>query len=117
MSARRYVLVSAFAVLFGLTNVAAVDAQSCGSTIAGTVPLTANLACPTGHGLVLTDGATLDCAGHSITGGDQPGQYGVYVLNASASTVKNCTVAHFQIGIRLVGATNATIAQNVTQYN
>jgi parallel beta-helix repeat protein len=84
-------------------------AQRCGSTVTGMMTLNESLRCPTGHGLVVGNGATLNCAGHTITGGDQTGQYGVYVRDVSNATVQNCVVRNFEIGIRLRGATNSTV--------
>jgi parallel beta-helix repeat protein len=90
---------------------------SCGATVAGSVTLKADLNCPTGHGLVLGNGATLDCDGHHITGNEQPGQYGIYVREVSGATVRNCIVEGFEIGIRLRGATDATVEDSVSQDN
>jgi parallel beta-helix repeat protein len=96
---------------------AVAQAQGCGQTVTGLLTLTVDLSCPAGHGLVVGSGATLDCAGHTITGGDQPGQYGIYVRNASNATVRNCTVEHFEIGIRLRQTTNGTVRDSVAQHN
>jgi parallel beta-helix repeat protein len=102
-------------LLLGTQRIA--HAVSCGATVTGTVTLTADLTCPTGHGLTVGHGATLDCAGHTITGGERSGQYGIYVRNASAAIVRNCVVEHFEIGIRLRGATNGTMEDNVVREN
>ena len=96
---------------------AAAPTQSCGQILTGSVTLTADLTCPTTHGLSLGNNATLNCAGHTLKGGDQPGQYGIYVRNVSNATVRNCTVEHFEVGIRLRQATNSTVQNNVTQHN
>lgn len=104
-------------LLLILSTWAMTQAQSCGQTVTGSVTLTADLTCPTGNGLSLGNNATLNCAGHTIGGGDQPGQFGIYVRNVSNATVRNCTVAHFEVGIRLRQATNSTVENNVTQHN
>ena len=52
---------------------AAVQAQGCGQTLTGSVTLTADLTCPTSHGLVLGNNATLNCSGHTLKGSDQHG--------------------------------------------
>ncbi len=96
---------------------AAVQAQGCGQTLTGSVTLTADLTCPTSHGLVLGNNATLNCSGHTLKGSDQPGQYGIYVRNVSNATVRDCTVEHFEVGIRLRQATNSTLQNNVAQHN
>ena len=80
---------------------AVAHAQQCGGTVTGSVTLMADLTCPTGSGLVVGNNATLDCAGHTLKGGDQSGQYGISVRNVSNATVRNCTVEHFEVGIRL----------------
>jgi parallel beta-helix repeat protein len=90
---------------------------SCGATVVGSVILGDDLNCPTGHGLVLGNGATLDCNGHRITGSEQPGQYGIYVREASGATVRRCRVEGFEIGIRLRGATDATVEASVSRDN
>jgi parallel beta-helix repeat protein len=90
---------------------------SCGNTVTGTVKLTKHLVCPTGHGLVVGNGATLDCNDKTIIGGDQSGQYGIYVRNVSTAIVQNCTVAHFEVGIRLRGAIDAIVEDNVSRDN
>ena len=100
-----------------LGTCAVAHSQSCGETVTGTVTLTADLACPTGHGLFVGDGATLNCSGHAITGGDEQGQYGIYVRDVSGATVQNCTAEHFEVGIRLRGATNCTVQDSVAQHN
>jgi parallel beta-helix repeat protein len=96
---------------------AVVQAQSCGQTVTGLVTLTADLTCPTGNGLSLANNATLDCAGHILTGGDLSGQYGIYVRNVSNATVRNCTVEHFGVGIFLRQATNSTVQNSISQHN
>src|SRR5262245_27649163 len=95
----------------------AARAPVCGATIAGVVTLTADLICPSGHGLVLGGGTTLDCAGHRIAGGNQVGQYGIYVRDGLGAVVKNCVVQGFEVGIRLRGATSATVTTSVAQAN
>jgi parallel beta-helix repeat protein len=115
MAYRAGVCVGILLLTLGMHAVA--HAQGCGQTVTGTMTLTADLTCPTGHGLVVGSGATLDCAGHTLTGGDQPGQYGIYMRNVSNATVRNCTVEHFEIGIRLRQATNSTVQDSVAQHN
>jgi parallel beta-helix repeat protein len=102
-------------LLLGAQRVA--HAVSCGNTVTGTVILTTPLVCPTGHGLAVGNGATLDCNGQTITGGNQSGQYGIYVRSVSNAVVRNCTVAHFEVGIRLRGAIDALVEDNVSRDN
>jgi parallel beta-helix repeat protein len=107
----------AFFVSVGLQLPSSGRAQTCGGTVSGTVILAKDLlSCPS-HGLLLADGATLDCAGHTISGADQDDRYGVYVSGADGATVRNCTVQGFEVGIRLVAATNTIVQGNVAQNN
>jgi len=60
--------------------------------------------------IVGTDGITLDCAGHSITG---PGSgTGVLLQNRTGVTVKNCHVSNFDNGIGVERSPNNTIENN-----
>jgi parallel beta-helix repeat protein len=90
---------------------------SCGATVVGHVILGGDLNCTTGHGLVLGNGATLDCAGHRIAGSGQSGQYGIYVREVSDATVYDCVVEGFEVGIRLRGATDATVEASASRHN
>jgi Right handed beta helix region len=81
------------------------------------VILTSPLVCPTGHGLVVGNGATLDCNDQTITRGEQSWQYRIYVRNVSNAVVQNCTMAHFEVGLRLRGAIKAIVENNVRQDN
>ena len=96
---------------------AAATAPACGESIQGAVTLSADLVCKTGHGLVVKNGAALDCAGHRITGGDRSGQYGIYVREGVNSVVKNCVAEGFEVGIRLRNATQAIVRNSVAQDN
>lgn len=106
-------------VLLNLVSASLAQAVGCGDTVSGSVTLTQNLNCPTGHGLLLDTAATLDCAGHTITGsnGGDPQQYGVYVRDQSDATIRGCLVERFEVGIRVRGATNVTIQNNTTWQN
>jgi parallel beta-helix repeat protein len=115
MTQRTRILVSAVVLVLSTQGMA--FAQSCGSTVTGSVRLDGDLSCETGHGLMVGNGATLDCDGHTITGGNQSEQYGVYVRNVSNAIVRNCVVQNFEIGIRLRGATNSIVEDSVVQNN
>jgi parallel beta-helix repeat protein len=115
MAARRSLVAALAAAL--AAHPGAARAQTCGATVTGSVVLAADLACPTGMGLVLASGATLDCAGHAIVGGDQVGQYGVYLRDAAGAVVRNCVVEHFEVGIRLRGATDCTVDASTVGHN
>lgn len=89
----------------------------CGATVTGAAVLTADLFCPTGHGLVVRSGAELDCAGHRITGGDRTGQYGIYVRDGEGAVVRNCVAERFEVGIRVRGMRGGVLKKNVAQDN
>src|SRR5262245_11746353 len=93
------------------------SAPTCGATVTGKVALKTDLACPTGHGLVVGSGATLNCNGHHITGQNQLGQYGIYVRDGAKTVVRNCVVEAFEVGIRVRAATRATVRDSVVRDN
>ena len=92
-------------------------ALSCGETVSATVVMKEDLFCPTGHGVVLGDGASLDCDGRKIVGGDAPGRYGVYANRVTDVSVQNCTIEHFEVGVRMRTATAATVQNSFIQHN
>ena len=100
------------------TAYAAPPTIKCGATVTGAAVLTADLVCPTGHGLVVVgSGAVLDCAGHRVTGGDRAGQYGIYVRDGAGAVVKNCVAERFEVGIRVRGMRGGVLKKNVAQDN
>jgi parallel beta-helix repeat protein len=92
-------------------------ALTCGERIVGALALTEDLSCPAGHGIRLAAGAALDCDGHTITGGSQGGQYGIYVDGVAGAAISNCTVERFEVGIRVRGATGVRVYDNTSQDN
>jgi parallel beta-helix repeat protein len=89
----------------------------CGTVVNGAVTLQSDLLCDSGHGLVLTGGATLDCAGHRITGTGTPGQYGIYLRDGASGRVTNCIAERFEVGVRLRGAKGATVSNSTVRDN
>ena len=85
---------------------------SCGDTLTSNHTMSYDLVCSTGiSGITLSgvDHIALNCNGHSITGpGWRTGNndaYGIYIRDnngtpTTASTVSNCTVSGFKVGIR-----------------
>ena len=57
------------------------------------------------------DNTTLDCKGHSITGNNITGAYGIYTTkyNINNMTIKNCVISNFSIGIYFYFAQNSMI--------
>jgi parallel beta-helix repeat protein len=95
---------------------AAAKPIKCGATVSGSVTLKADLVCASGHGLVVGNGAILDCAGHRVSGGNQLGQYGIYVRGSNA-VVRNCVAQRFEVGIRVRNAMQATVTNNISRGN
>lgn len=96
---------------------AAPKALVCGATLTGAVTLKADLVCRSGHGLVVSGGAALNCGGHRLTGGGQSGQYGIYIRDGANALVRNCVAEGFEVGIRLRGAKGATVKDSVARDN
>jgi parallel beta-helix repeat protein len=96
---------------------AASNAPACGATITGSLTLKADLVCRSGHGLVLSGGATLNCGGHRLIGGNHSGQYGIYIRDGDNAVVRYCVVEGFEVGIRLRGASGATVRDSVAREN
>jgi parallel beta-helix repeat protein len=73
----------------------------CGDTVVGQFTMTTDLTC-NGAGLMLSTGAVLDCAGHTITGpGGATSQFGILISQATGATIRNCRVTGFRRGVRL----------------
>jgi parallel beta-helix repeat protein len=85
----------------------------CGDTVTRSAMLTADLGpCP-GTGLVVARGASLDCAGHMITGSDGPAaRYGVLLDMAAGARVMHCRITGFRRGIRLFGGHKNQVTRN-----
>jgi parallel beta-helix repeat protein len=118
----RFAMISGIGLLLLTTSPAPASAApapiKCGATIIGAAVLTADLVCPSGHGLVVVGrSAALDCAGHRITGGDRTGQYGIYVRDGAGAVVRNCVAERFEVGIRVRGMQGGVLKKNVAQDN
>jgi parallel beta-helix repeat protein len=116
----RFAMIAGISLLLSVSLTPAEAAPTtikCGATITGAAVLTADLFCPTGHGLVVRSGAVLDCAGHRITGGDRTGQYGIYVRDGAGAVVRNCVAERFEVGIRVRGMRGGVLKKNVAQDN
>jgi parallel beta-helix repeat protein len=69
---------------------------------------------------IISDGITLLCNGHSITG-DGSGS-GIWADNTSGVTIKYCNVQNFSVGIHLIGnqgqpTNNNTVKNNAVEFN
>lgn len=90
-----------------------VVACACGDTLRGATTLTGDLGVCPGVGLRLLSGATLDCAGFTVTGADLPGAwYGLMPDQATGATVRNCRVTGFRRGIRIRGGSGNRVERN-----
>jgi parallel beta-helix repeat protein len=61
--------------------------------------------------VIMDDDVTLNCDGHTITPGAEPG-VGVFVEGRSGVVVKNCVIEGFSTGVSLVDADGNTIKSN-----
>ena len=68
-----------------------------------------------GDVIILADGVTLDCNGHTISGGGL--NMGIFLEGRSRVTVKNCHVTGFVHGIFLSQASNNVLTGNTADYN
>jgi parallel beta-helix repeat protein len=109
--------VSVVSALFLLSTATKTLAINCGGKVQGTVKLTSDMNCPRGHGLYVAKDAVLDCDGHKIIGNEGSGNYGLYLRSVSNAIVQNCTVEHFEVGVRLRDASTSTVQNTVSQNN
>ncbi len=66
-----------------------------------------------GQIIIIADGITLDCAGHTVTGsGTAAVETGINILKHTGVTVKNCHVRQFNVGIGLDEANANTVTNN-----
>lgn len=86
---------------------------ACGDTVVASTTLDEDLGPCLGIGLEVASGQALDCAGHTITGSDQPGAwFGIHLDHATGAEVRNCRVTAFRRAIRLRGGGGNTVAGN-----
>lgn len=96
--------------------------QSCPSTDRGaalhaTLTVTENVTLKSHHDgpiEIAADGVTLDCAGHNVRGA---GGAGINVSLRSGVTIKDCSVAGFDVGILLDGSDDSVVTGNVAEAN
>lgn len=62
---------------------------------------------PEGVIILQYPGITLDCAGATLQGAG--GNAGIYVMQASNVTIRNCTVTGYDVGIKVVDSSNVSI--------
>ncbi|MFH0970966.1 MAG: carboxypeptidase regulatory-like domain-containing protein [Candidatus Micrarchaeota archaeon] len=81
----------------------------CGDTVIANTVLTSDLLnCP-GDGLIIsTPGVTLNCNGHSLTGGGT----GITVYYADGVSIYDCDISHFGVGIETFSSNQVTIQYN-----
>jgi parallel beta-helix repeat protein len=91
---------------------------ACGAIISGVVTLTGNMNCSAikKHGLTLSSGTTLDCAGFAIFGPDgaipnrvQTGRYGIFASSKTGINVKNCTVTDYERGLYFSNVSSSVV--------
>lgn len=84
---------------------------ACGSTVSGSITLTADLSCSGSDGLVVVGPARVNLAGFTISGDATPGTAGLRVASGDVVIVGG-TVSGFQDGILI--AAGRAVVQNVT---
>ena len=87
------------------------------------IKLTSDLKCNNGEGITLTNGACIDCDGHTITG---PGNgenfiFGISIRDGQGTNIKNCSVTNFKgindtSGIYVEENTSEIVIDNVNVY-
>lgn len=90
----------------------AATATACG-TIKSDLTLSADVVMPSSSKACFIfgkDGATLDCAGHSITPSLPGAGTAVLAEKRKSITIRNCAIKQFATGIRLSGTQGATIS-------
>lgn len=86
----------------------------CGSLVQGKAVLDRDLLDCKGVGLRLGEGASLDCAGHTIRGvGPAESKEGVRLHRISGGTVERCRIEGFHRGIRIRGGRDHRITDNL----
>ncbi len=92
--------------MFGATIV-------CGGTVTSSITLGHDLSCNGTYGLILgSDGITLDCAGHTISGNGNHPSAGITIANREGVTVKNCVVSNFGDGFELFNSSFNLLMDN-----
>jgi parallel beta-helix repeat protein len=87
----------------------------CGDVVRGAVTLTTDLTGCGSRGLSLARDASLDCAGHTIHGGETFSDIGLRLDRSTGVEVRNCRITGFRRGIRLRGGTgNVIIGSELT---
>lgn len=103
-------------VITALTAAACVFA-SVASATTGQLVITSDTTLTEHHAgsiVIGADGVTLDCAGHSVTGG---GTFGVLLSGRTGAIVKNCDVSGFFHGVGLLYSFDSTITGNTSHGN
>ncbi len=87
----------------------------CGTVITTNTALTVDVLNCSSTGIVLgASGITLDCQGHTISGGGN--NVGISAQNLQNIVIKNCVVQNFTVGVQL-GFTNQSLLSNNTAVN
>jgi parallel beta-helix repeat protein len=91
---------------------------ACGDTLEASVTLDADLGVCDRSALRITSAVVLDCAGHTITGSNQPNaKFGIQIEGAVGAVVKNCHVTLFRRGIRIDGGSGNVLRNNESYEN
>lgn len=95
-------------------NCGGATACACGDNVTSDYTMTADLDCSGAadenkNGLNVKSNVVLNCDGHSIIGGDVDEKFGVRIDGVSGVSVLDCSVSHFDSGIRVSDASDVEI--------
>ena len=92
------VLVTGSVLVAAPAQAALAPVPGCGAVLTTDSRLTADLACPSGDGLTLTPGVTLDLKGHTLSGSQTA--TGIVLPNLGDVTIRNGTVSGWGAGVQ-----------------
>ena len=93
------------------------EGPGCGATITKNTTLSAHVGPCLGNGLIIGhSGITLNCAGHTISGGVGSG-VGITLNGMTRVTVENCHVTGFFYGFELTSASDNMLTKNTANGN
>lgn len=93
---------------------------SCDDTITGSVTLDGDLQCnETALTVNAPTGATIDCAGHTLTGAypTVTSGFGIQVIGSTGVTIRNCTIRNFKTGVAFQGSRGNTLINSTLRSN
>lgn len=84
----------------------------CGETISESCILNGDLNAEKACFTIVSDGVTIDCAGHEISGKNYIGSSGIGLNGVNNFSLKNCNLNNFYFGIYLMNSSNINIEKS-----